>query len=114
MPPTLLQELTLNLSTISWDLMGPASAIVKRCTCLHAAPSGQCLWSTVQLSCTEMRRKVQDFQLSRSGLHSLSRVKEGLHRDARWLNESTTLSFGAKDLSECKAVMGDDYSSHEV
>ena len=37
----------LTISTIFQELMGPASAIVKRCTCLHAAPFGQCLRSTV-------------------------------------------------------------------
>ena len=64
--------------------------------------------------CTEVRRKVQDFQVSRFGLHRLSRVNEGLHRDARWLNESTTSSLGAKNLSECKAVTSDDFGSHEM
>ena len=45
---------------------------------------------------------------------TLSRVNEVLHRDARWLDDSTTVSVGAKDLSECKAVINDDFNPHDM
>ena len=61
-----------------------------------------------------MRRGVQILQLSRLGLDRLRRVNGGLHREAKRLNEPTALFQGANDLSECKAVIGDDINSREI